>query len=113
MPATRKSKLTQPPHTPRNRPMTEPAPTSPAKRRKRWGLSLRVLMVLVLLLGGGMGWYAYRARVQREAVAAIEAAGGKVYYDWEWNGDQAAPPTAKPKWPKWLGDRVGVDYLGN
>jgi internalin A len=93
--------------------MTEPALTPPAKRRKRFGLSLRVLMVLVLLLGGGMGWYAYRARVQREAVAAIEAAGGKVYYDWEWNGDQAAPPTAKPRWPKWLMDRVGPDYLGN
>jgi internalin A len=93
--------------------MTDPTTTPSAKRRKRFGLSLRVLMVLVLLLGGGMGWYAYRARVQREAVAAIEAAGGKVYYDWEWNGDRAAPPTAKPKWPKWLMDRVGPDYLGN
>jgi internalin A len=95
--------------------MTDPRPpaTKPPKRRKQFGLSLRVLMVLVLLLGGGMGWYAYRARVQREAVAAIEAAGGKVYYDWEWNGDQPAPPTAKPMWPKWLVDRVGPDYLGN
>jgi internalin A len=95
--------------------MTDPTPpaTILPKRRKRFGLSLRVLMVLVLLLGGGMGWYAYRARVQREAVAAIEAAGGKVYYDWEWNDDRPALPTAKPKWPKWLVDRAGPDYLGN
>jgi internalin A len=95
--------------------MIDPSPpaTKPPKRRKKFGLSLRVLMVLVLLLGGGMGWYAYRARVQREVVAAIEAAGGKVYYDWEWNGDKPALPTAKSRWPKWLVDRAGPDYLGN
>jgi hypothetical protein len=55
------------------------APALPSKRRKRFGLSLRLLMLLVLLLGGGMGWLAYRARVRREAVAAIEAAGGTVF----------------------------------
>jgi Leucine-rich repeat (LRR) protein len=101
--------------------MTEPAPTPPAKRRKRFGLSLRVLMVLVLLLGGGMGWYAYRARVQREAVAAIEAAGGKAYYDFEWKYQDNGPvlrfysilTPRKPRWPKWLVDRVGPDYLGS
>ncbi len=38
-----------------------------------YGMSLRLLMVVVLVLGGGMGWLAYRACVQREAVAAIRA----------------------------------------
>jgi hypothetical protein len=28
-------------------------------------------MVLVLIIGGGLGWVIHRARVQREAVAAI------------------------------------------
>jgi internalin A len=102
--------------------MTDPTPpaTVPPRRRKRFGLSLRVLMVLVLLLGGGMGWYAYRARVQREAVAAIEAAGGKVYYDLEWEYRDLGPilrfyrtlRPRKPRWPKWLVERVGPDYLG-
>ena len=57
------------------------SPGSPAKKRRRFGLSLRALMVLVLILGGGLGWIAHRARVQREAVAAIEKAGGKVDYN--------------------------------
>jgi hypothetical protein len=90
------------------------SPASPATvRRRRLGLSLRVLMLLVVILGGGMGWWAYRARVQREAVAEIVAAGGKVYYDWEWDDDKPSPPTAKPRRPIWLVDRLGPDYLGN
>jgi hypothetical protein len=94
--------------------MTEPAPTSPAKRRKRFGLSLRVLMVLVLLLGGGMGWYAYRARVQREAVAAIVAEGGRVYYDWECiYGSPDMDRQANPPWPIWLYQLLGPDQLGS
>jgi hypothetical protein len=93
----------------------------PSKRRRRFGLSLRLLMLLVLLLGGGMGWLAYQARVQRGVVAAIEAAGGKVYYDFEWEYRDLGPvrrfymplTPRKPSWPKWLVERVGPDYLGS
>jgi hypothetical protein len=69
-------------------------------------------MVLVLLLGGAMGWLAYLARVQRVAVAAIKAAGGEVYYDLEWEFSDFRPMPRKPRWPKWLVDRLGPDYLG-
>jgi hypothetical protein len=41
-------------------------------------------MVLVLVIGALLGWMARRARVQREAVAAIQKAGGMVGYNWEW-----------------------------
>ena len=41
------------------------------------------LMVVVLITGGGFGWLMYRARIQRDAVAAIRRAGGLTYYDWE------------------------------
>ena len=41
------------------------------------------LMVFVLLIGGTLGWIAYRARVQRDVVAAIEQADGSVWYEWE------------------------------
>jgi hypothetical protein len=88
----------------------EPATSQPTKRRKRFGQSLRVLMVLVLLLGGGMGWYAYRARMQRLAVPAIEAAGGNVNYDWEMKPDMSGPMSAEPGWPrKWLVKLLGPD----
>ena len=46
-------------------------------------VSVRALMILVLLVGGGFGWTVHQctARIQREAVAAIEQAGGYVFYD--------------------------------
>ena len=48
---------------------------------RRVRISLRGLMVVVLVIGGGLGWVMQRARVQREAVAAIRRAGGSVLYD--------------------------------
>ncbi len=88
--------------------MPEPTTPSPPRRRPR-GPSLRALMALVLVLGGGLGWLAYRARVQRLAVAAIEAAGGKVYYDWQWGNGLPDPTKPRPNRPKWIVDALGVD----
>jgi hypothetical protein len=88
---------------------TESRPAS----RHRLGLSLRILMVLVLLLGGGLGWLAYRARVQRLAVAAIEAVGGRAVYDWDYANGAPIFPGARRRWPNWLINVVGPDYLGN
>jgi hypothetical protein len=49
-------------------------PTAAVARpwRKYMRISVRGLVVAVLVLGGGFGWVVNRARVQREAVAAIE-----------------------------------------
>lgn len=102
----------------------DPAPrtTTPSTRthRRRWRVfGLRALMMFVLVLGGGLGWLAYRERVQRMAVAAIEAAGGKVAYDWEYGseigpaGIRPARFGTKPPGPKWLYDAVGPHYLGD
>lgn len=75
-------------------------------------------MVLVLLVGGGLGWAVHVARVQRDAVAAIERAGGKAYYDWQlktvvgpdYDDLASNNPNARPPWPKWFVDRIGSDY---
>lgn len=53
--------------------------TRPKRRAVR--LSVPALMALVLLIGGGIGWVAYRARVQKDAVASIHKAGGNVLVD--------------------------------
>jgi len=90
--------------------MPEPTTPSPPRRRPR-GPSLRTLMALVLVLGGGLGYLAYRARVQRLAVAAIEAAGGKVDYDWQWADGVFDPRNPRPRRPKWLVDGLGADYF--
>jgi hypothetical protein len=90
-------------------------------RRPRVRLSLRALMIVVLLIGGGLGWIVHRADVQREAVAAIVQGGGSVKYDWEWsdlrilpNGALVpAPKKRVPPWRKWLIDHLGPDYFGD
>jgi internalin A len=79
--------------------------------QSRARVSLRLTMVFVLVLGCGLAWLVHRARVQRDAVAAFQRAGDKVWYDWEWNNGPL--PNGKPKWPKWLLASIGVDYLSS
>ncbi len=84
-------------------------------------LSVRALMILVLIFGGWLGWVVHRARVQRDAVAAIEKARCEVYYDFEFQVPQGGPvggravpaQNSPPRWPGWLVDRLGVDYFGH
>jgi hypothetical protein len=74
--------------------------------------SMRGLIVLVLVIGGAMGWLVRAARIQRAAAAAISGIGGSVMYNWEWNNGRSYSG-ATPWVPKWLSDRVGVDYFGH
>jgi hypothetical protein len=74
--------------------------------------SVRGLLVLVLVIGGGLGWIVHQAHVQRDAVGAITRAGGSVMYDWEWNNGKSVPG-GKPWAPRWLVDLIGVDYFGH
>jgi hypothetical protein len=69
-------------------------------------------MILILMTGGGLGWMIHRVRLQREAVAAIQASGGRVLYNWE-RKNRNPVPNGKPWWPKWLVDYIGVDYFGD
>jgi hypothetical protein len=75
--------------------------------RPRPRLSLRSLMVLVLILGGGFGWVVHRADVQRDAVAAIERAGGIVRYEFF----RLSSKNYRLETPKWLSSLLGVDYV--
>jgi hypothetical protein len=88
---------------------------APRSWRSVFRLSMRALLLLILIIGCGLGWVAHvirAGRVQRRAVAAIYQAGGWVVYDTEW--DHAQNPSAwKPRWPKSLVDRLGVDYFAN
>lgn len=81
--------------------------------RRRLSLSLRSLMILVLLLGGGLGWLVHRARVQREAVAAVLRAGGTVEYDLDGNGRRPVPAWWSWLRATWLVKGLGVDYFEN
>ncbi len=73
--------------------------------------SLRALLVLVLVVGGTLGWIVREARVQRDAVATVQRLGGQYRYEWE---AQNRRPTAVPLpgWRKWLINLLGPDYVG-
>ena len=92
--------------------MQDPSPAERQRRRIPLRVSLRVFMALVVLLGVVLGWVVHRAQLQREAVVAIERAGGLVCYDWQWK-DGRDIPGGKPWVPRWLVDRIGVDYFGS
>ncbi len=79
---------------------------------KRVRFHVRGLIVLVLLIGGGLGWVVRSAHVQRGAVAAIQRSGGSVLYNWEIeDGEEIA--NGKPWAPKWLVDLIGIDHFGH
>ena len=80
-------------------------------RMPRIRFSIRIMMCLVLIFGGGIGWILHRARIQSEAVQEIQRAGGRVFYDWELTNGR---PTRKASpWPGWLVKAVGYDLFGN
>lgn len=82
--------------------------------RKRLRLSLGTMMVVVLGIGGVLGWVAHRAHVQRDAVAAVTTprrnTRGNVYYDWQFVAGKF-DKDAKPRGPRWLRDVLGPDVF--
>ncbi len=92
--------------------MTDPAKPVSRSWRRFLRFSVRGLIVVVLVIGGWVGWIVRSAQIQREAVAAIANAGGIVSYDWEWY-DGKPKPGRKPWAPQWLVDLIGVNYFGH
>lgn len=81
--------------------MTTEPPAEPPRRR-RFGLSVRALMVLVLIVGGGIGWKANRAGRQRRAVATLDRNGVSIEYDHGFSG-------GRPWAPGWLRRAFGEE----
>ncbi len=75
--------------------------------------SVRALMALIFVLGVGLGWVIHRAQIQRDAVAAIDRAGGHFSYSWQRSKGVVVFPIPKPPWPNWLRRRLGPDFLDN
>jgi hypothetical protein len=74
----------------------------------RLRISLRAFVVLVVAIGGALGWWVNSARVQRVAIAAIKRAGGRCEYDMAWNFPRAIPGR-KPLWLRRLAQQMGLD----
>ncbi len=65
-------------------------------------------MLVVLAVGGCLGWWLQLARVQRQAVAAIQVAGGRISYEWDVPGKPGTPG-----WRRWVAEHVDVDLTSN
>jgi internalin A len=84
----------------------------PACRRRWFRISVRALILLVFVFAVWLGHAVHRARLQRDAVVAVERAGGAIRYDWQFqNGRLIARAT--PRVPRWLVDFLGIDHFGN
>jgi hypothetical protein len=73
-------------------------------------------MIVVLAIGGFLGWKVNRARDQRLAVAAIQAKQGKIAYDYQMTSDDVLDPkpislTSEPHAPRWLRRAVGNEFF--
>lgn len=65
----------------------------------------RSLLILLTIVGLALGWNVRRARIQATVIEEIRAAGGTIYYDFQWDGGNY--------WPQWLIDLVGIDFLAH
>ena len=72
--------------------------------------SVRGLIVLVLVIGCWLGWIVRSARIQREAVAALERESVWVEYDSEWESGRSTQGQ-KPAPRGWLVSLLGIDYF--
>jgi internalin A len=63
---------------------TELSPSKPCRRRIL-AISVRALMLLILGIAAGIGWWVHRAHVQRQAVARIQRVGGTVVFDYHFS----------------------------
>ncbi len=88
--------------------MAEP---NPNPRRRRYTVRLWVLMLLVAVAGLALGWRVNRAHAQARAVARIKEAGGRVWYDYELDGNLQPKANASPWAPDWLRRMLGDEYF--
>lgn len=84
--------------------------------RRRWlQFSFRGFLIALTIGCLWLGWQVERAREQREAVKAIEALGGLVWFDWQIVILQPKhiriDPRATPPGPVWLRRIIGDDFF--
>jgi Leucine rich repeat len=87
----------------------DPSKAAPPKRKRRWfQFSLRSLLIVTMIVAVGSGWLGRkieRKRIEREAVAGIEASGGSVWYDYQQG------QFSEPSGPVWLRGLLGNDFF--
>lgn len=84
-----------------------------ADMRRRLQFSLRTLLVALTIISIWLGIEINADRRKREAVDAIQAAGGKVFYDYQLRFPGGFARNADPNAPRWLRKLLGDDFFGD
>ncbi len=58
-----------------------------------------------------MGWIVRQARVQREAVAAIDNVGGMAHARYDSDPKAGSSKNELSGWKKWIGEYIGIDFV--
>ena len=86
-----------------------PKPDSPKRKHRWYQFSLRALLIVTMVVAVGSGWLGRkieRKRIERDAIAGIEALGGSVWYDYQQG------QFSEPSGPGWLRGLLGDDFFG-
>jgi len=81
-------------------------------RKSRLLVGLGILAFLACVLGNVHRLLVQDARTEREAITAITAAGGQVFYDWQNPEGSSFPPRLDPTPLGSLLSRLGTDFRG-
>ena len=95
--------------------MSELTEAGTPKPKRSWlQYSLRTFLLLVAVFSVWLGIQVNKAQKQKAVVAAIEAAGGEVIYDWQylaWQNSLTLPGSENvPSQGAWLRKIVGEEY---
>jgi hypothetical protein len=86
-----------------------------APPRRCFQFRLRTLLLVLLVLNGVFGWFAYKmkqANEQREVVEVVRKMGGQVFYSYSSSFFGTGKPDSSPA-PAWLVSMLGDDFWGN
>jgi hypothetical protein len=84
--------------------------TSQKPRRRRFGVSVRTAMLLILVIACLLGWRVHRAETQTRAVAQLDNAKARILYDYEYTNGQSIR-NGNPWAPPWLRNAIGDAYF--
>ena len=84
---------------------------------RRWQITLRSLLLLMAVTGAALAPAVNRARQQATVVRAVRRGGGECRYSHQYRRRPGyfgrVDPDAKPRWPDWLVNRLGIDFFEN
>ena len=82
--------------------------------RRLLRFNLRTMLLIILLVSAWLAWHLDRAKQQKRAVDAVIKAGGRVSYDFQFDGDPVHTffrENTESPYPEFMLDSLGYDFF--